>query len=107
MRPIFSNGYDDASQYRETAVLTNAGTTTWRWTQETPLDSNKNDFHRVKIVFDMENSVIKKVTSYIDGTKYAESAFNQTVNFETVAWACYLVCIDHSYIKEIKITITE
>lgn len=74
-------------------------------TAKAPLDFNYNAFHKVVIDVTLENLVVKRVKSEVDGLAFSDESLNVTLDVQDDLYTYYFECTDHSYLKNLYVRI--
>lgn len=109
---LFINGiadgyYDSGSDYQRFARIKNNGSDQWETTEQVPFNSSsyQNAFHKVKWVWEIENSVAKELTIYVDGNLFCHYS-GTLYSFSITALGTNILrfaAIDHTNVKYVKV----
>ena len=103
-----ADGYDDGSSDKQRfARIKNSGSDQWETTEEVPFNNSsyQNAFHKVKWVWQIENSVAKGITIYVDDVVYCQH-LNINYAFSITALGNQILrcdVIDHTNLRRIQI----
>ena len=103
-----ADGYDDSSSDKQKfARIKNSGSDQWETTEEVPFNSSsyQNAFHKVKWVWEIENSVAKELTIYVDGNLFCHYS-GTLYSFSITALGTNILrfaAIDHTNVRSVKI----
>lgn len=103
-----ADGYDDSpSDKQKFARIKNSGLDQWETTEEVPFNNSsyQNAFHKVKWVWQIENSVAKGITIYVDDVVYCQH-LNINYAFSITALGNQILrcdVIDHTNLRRIQI----
>ena len=104
-----ADGYDDRpADYQKFARIKNSGSDQWQTTELVPFNDSQyqNAFHKVKWVWEIENSVAKELTIYVDGNLFCHYS-GTLYSFSITALGTNILrldTIDHTNIKYVKVT---
>ena len=109
---LFINGiadgyYDAGSDYQKFARIKNGGSDQWETTEQVPFNNSQyqNAFHKVKWIWEIENSVAKELTVYLDGNLFCHYS-GTLYSFSITALGTNILrfaTIDHTNVKSVKI----
>lgn len=109
---LFINGiadgyYDVIGDAQKFARIKDSGSDQWETTEEVPFNNSsyQNAFHKVKWIWEIENSVAKELTIYIDGNLFCHYSGTLYSFSITALGNQFLRCdvIDHTNLKSLKV----
>ena len=105
---VYGNGYYDQYSEHECARIRDAITETnyYEWKRNAPFDENANKgaFHKVMVVWTLDNKKVVKLECYLDGNLYAETTLNYQLTYNSVA-RINIGAMDNTNIKEWRLKI--